>query len=118
MKRILSALAMCLLLAACGKVVVPAAGVTSTGERFRGTATASLQAGTFSVTGESGTVCSGTYDQFSTAKRLTIPVTCSNGLTATLELVRDNDLQNGTGTVVFSDGTTGEIEYGKRRVRS
>lgn len=65
------------------------------------------------MTGSSGNKCSGTYDQFSTAKRLTVPVSCTNGQTGTLEIVRNNSLKGGKGTAIFSDGTTGNFEFGK-----
>lgn len=108
--------AACLCLSACGSITVPAAGVTSTGETFRGSATASASAGTFEMTGSSGVQCSGTYDQFSTAKRLTIPFKCTDGKSGSADLVRDNDLVGGEGSITFSDGTTGTIKYGKKRV--
>lgn len=100
-------------LTGCGSVTVPASGVTSTGEKFTGSATASVSAGTFEMTGSSGAKCSGTYDQFSTVKRMTIPFTCSNGKRGTLEIIRNNDLRGGKGTASFSDGSTGNFVFGK-----
>ncbi|MCC2612641.1 hypothetical protein [Neorhizobium petrolearium] len=106
------------LLTGCGSITVPAAGVTSTGERFTGSATASMSAGTFEMTGTSGNRCNGTYDQFSTAKRLSVPFTCTGGQRGTIDLVRDNDLMGGEGTATFTDGTTAKIQFGKKRVRA
>lgn len=103
-------------LSGCGSITVPAAGLSSTGERFSGSATASVSAGTFEMTGTSGNRCKGTYDQFSTAKRLTVTFTCSGGQTGTIDLIRDNDLKGGEGTATFSDGTTATIQYGKDRI--
>lgn len=100
-------------LSGCGTARAPASGTTSTGEVFKGEATASMsEGGKFSVTGDRGTTCSGTYDAFSLAKRLDVSMTCSNGVTGTAAIVRSNDLKSGRGAATFSDGTTGEFSFG------
>lgn len=101
----------------CGTITVPISGTTSTGETYKGAATASVNFGKFEMTGSSGTICSGSYDQFATAKRLTVPFTCTNGISGSVDLNRDNDLMGGDGSATFSDGTTAKIIYGKDRVK-
>ncbi len=111
--NILSALALCGLLAGCGSVSVPASGTTSKGEKFYGQATASLSEGKFVVTNQSGVLCSGKYDQFSTARQLAVAFTCTDGRKGTINILRNPDLMGGSGTGTFSDGTTGTFKFGK-----
>lgn len=101
------------LLGGCGSVVVPASGTTSTGEQFYGQATASLSEGKFEVTNAAGVICSGTYDQFSRARELSVPFTCTDGRSGTINIMRDKDLMGGVGTGLFADGTTGTFRFGK-----
>ncbi len=115
MKRYLIAL-VALPLVGCGSITEPAAGVTSDGERYTGTATASIDAGTFEVASENGNKCSGTYDQFSTDRMLTVAFTCINGQAGTINIVRDPDLRGGEGIATFTDGTTGTFQFGRKRL--
>ncbi|RWX78258.1 hypothetical protein EPK99_06390 [Neorhizobium lilium] len=103
-------------LASCGTIVVPAAGVSSTGEQYRGTASGSATSGTFELTGTSGNKCSGTYDPLSSARKMIVPVTCTNCQSGSLDINRDPDLMGGEGTGTFSDGTTSTFQFGKKRV--
>lgn len=103
-------------LSACGSITAPVIGETSTGERFTGTATASIDAGTFDIASASGVKCSGVYDQFSKDRSLILPFRCSDGLTGTATLLRDPGLRSGAGVVTFSDGTTGTFQFGVKRL--
>jgi hypothetical protein len=103
------------LLSACS-ATVPASGITSDGISFAGTTTASLtESGKFSVTGTNGVTCSGTYDAFDTSKRFKAPVSCTDGRTGEIDVVRNNDGRGGIGDVTFSDGTTGNFVFGETK---
>lgn len=105
-----------ILLSGCGSITVPARVTVEPGIVYSGTATASLQKGTFSVKNEAGVICSGEYDPLSQAKRIYSDFTCSNGRRGRASIVRDNNLKGGTGTVEFQDGSSGVIEFGEDRL--
>ncbi|MER9596673.1 MULTISPECIES: hypothetical protein [unclassified Mesorhizobium] len=113
MKNKFAALSAALMLTGCGSVSVPASGSTSNGEKFYGQATASLSEGKFVVTNQSGVLCTGKYDQFSTARQLTVEFTCTDGRKGTIHILRNPDLMGGAGTGTFSDGTTATFKFGK-----
>lgn len=105
------------LLAGCGSVELPVSAKSASGETFAGVATATVQAGTFSVTSSEGYSCNGTYDQFSMAKRLYLELTCTNGAKGSADIVRDNDLMAGVGTFALDNGVGGSISFGDRYVQ-
>jgi hypothetical protein len=111
--RNIAALCAGILVAGCGSITVPASGTTSKGEKFYGQATATISEGKFLVTDQAGILCSGTYDPLSRARQLTVPFSCSDGRKGTLNIMRDPDLMGGSGTGIFSDGTTGTFKFGK-----
>jgi hypothetical protein len=111
--RIFCALGATIILAGCGSITVPASGTTSKGEKFYGQATATISEGRFLVTNQTGVLCSGTYDPLSRERQLTVPFSCSDGRKGTLNILRNPDLMGGSGTGIFSDGTTGTFKFGK-----
>lgn len=108
------ALALTMIAGGCGGgiMTVPASGELTTGERFEGSATAGLKIGTFSVTSAAAT-CTGSYDPLSRERRMILPVTCTDGRTGTIDVMRDRRLTSGEGTVTFIDGTTGTFRFGR-----
>ncbi|WP_428925018.1 hypothetical protein [Marinibacterium sp. SX1] len=118
MLKFFAAAATALFLTGCGEVSVPAQATASDGTVFYGKATASMSGGKFFVTSNSGVTCSGTYDAFSREKRLYLPISCTDGRSGQMALVRDNDLMGGEGTAELSDGTTARVIFGDKRLPS
>ncbi len=112
--RLLPALPICLLLSACGSTTLPASVSLPDGKMLVGTTTASLSAGTFEVAAADNSLeCSGNYDQYSTARILTAPFTCSDGRTGVMSVLRTPDLRAGTGNATLSDGTQARVSFGR-----
>lgn len=102
------------LLTGCASYTVPAAVRTSTGEVFVGTTTASLRGGTFEVQNPDESVrCTGNYDALDTRPTISAPVTCTDGRSGTAIVTRTQDMQAGSGIITLSDGTTGEVAFGR-----
>lgn len=97
----------------CAKITVPVSGTLSDGSAVTGQATAEINGdGTFYVdVGQ--TRCSGVYNSMDPAKHITIPVTCGDGRTGTVEVTRVGLGTSGTATVAMNDGTTGNFVFGK-----
>lgn len=92
-------------------MTAPVTGQMESGEPISGIASAGLDGkGTVRVEG-AGFECNGTYNAFSEAPILTIPLVCSNGLTALAQVNRSEDLMSGNGDFELSDGRVGKFEF-------
>lgn len=89
-------------------VTGPITGNTVDGKAWSGTYYADTSVGTFQMS-DGRTNCDGTYDQYSSAKRLDLAFTCDDGRIGKAYVVRGSDLLDGSGEVTFSDGLTGDV---------
>jgi hypothetical protein len=101
-----------LVLAGCA-ITEPVAVVSKgiPGGIMRGTATASVSGGSFSVTNGALT-CGGDYNAFDTSPTISIPVLCSDGRKGIVIATRDNSGMSGGGHFTLNDGTTGDFMFG------
>jgi hypothetical protein len=95
-------IAVALALSSC--VSVPVIARTRTGEKFVGSATASLVSGTFELTSARGLRCWGTYNQWDPAASLVLRFHLSDGRSGTGLIARDALRTSGIGTGVANDG--------------
>ena len=95
-----------------GCVTVPVVAKTSTGEKFLGSATASLTSGTFELTSVDGLRCWGTYDQWDPSTTLRVDFKASDGRYGTALIARDSTGTSGIGTGKANDGTTFDFYMG------
>ena len=104
----------CIGLNGCGTVSTPAAVHMVDGNLLTGTASASVSAGTFTVSSPTNSLrCSGSYDQFDKSYQIKAPVSCSDGRSGVVTLIRTPDLMSGAGTVKMSDGSSGLVGFGQ-----
>ena len=92
-------------LSACASVSIPASGVTSNGDKWSGYFTVKeikLSGG--------NTICAG-KPAMGFGKVQTNEVSCDDGRTATVTSTRTS-MRGGVAEVVFSDGMTGQFNYG------
>ncbi len=83
-------------------------------EELRGEAVASLAQGIFKVSNSQNLSCNGTYNQFTTTAKLKVDFKCSDQRTGTVEVMRyGEDLENGVGIGILSDGVKVRISIGK-----
>ncbi len=87
-------------------------GQMDNGEPITGTGVARLDGnGTIEV-GTDEVTCTGTYDSMDMKSlQLTIPLTCSNGMTGVVNVTRNSDLISGYGTFVIGGKYPGTFEY-------
>ena len=99
-------------LSACA-VTEPVAVVSKgiPGGIMRGTATASLSGGSFSVTNGSLS-CGGNYNALDQSLTISIPVLCNDGRKGIVTATRDYSGINGGGHFTLTDGTTGDFIFG------
>jgi hypothetical protein len=110
--RALILFALALALAACAItefVAVVSRGIP--GGIMRGTATASVSGGSFSVSNGSLT-CGGDYSALDTSPTISIPVLCSDGRKGIVIATRDNSGMSGGGHFTLNDDTTGDFMFG------
>ena len=81
------------------------------GEIMRGTATASLDGGSFQVTNGKLT-CSGSYNSFTNSVTISMPVYCSDGRKGLVTATREAGGTSGSGRVRLSDGTESDFIFG------
>lgn len=79
---------------------------------MRGTGTAALDGGRFSVSSGSF-VCAGNYDAMDTSPTITIPILCNDGRKGAVVATRNSGGMGGTGTFTLTDGTAGDLIFGK-----
>jgi hypothetical protein len=105
MKKTLSIILTTTLLVS-GCVSVPVVAKSDKGEKFVGSATATLVSGTFEATSPStGTVCWGTYNQWDYSPTLSVAFKTSDGRWGTGIIARDASGTSGIGTGMANDGT-------------
>jgi hypothetical protein len=78
---------------------------------MRGTTTASVSGGSFSVSNGSLT-CGGDDNALDTSPTISIPVLCSDGRKGIITATRDNSGMSGGGGFTLNDGTTGDFMFG------
>jgi len=108
---------MCVLLSACGQIVLPVKATTDKDEVFTGELKASLIEGSAHLTNNSGITCNGTYDQFSTEQVIMMYMSCSDGRHGKVVATRDLPLgvaRSGTCAGKMNDGTQFTCAWGKR----
>jgi hypothetical protein len=88
-----------------GCVSVPVIAKTNTGEKFVGSATATLTSGTFELTSARGVRCWGTYNQWDPSANLVVNFRASTRQYGTALIARDAQRTSGIGTGVANDGT-------------
>ena len=96
---------------ACVEVSGPVTVFGENGQTLRGSYTATLSSGTFSVTDRKLT-CSGTYNQWDTSATISMAVKCSDGRSGTVTATRNSSLRGGTGTVQMDDGSRATLVFG------
>jgi hypothetical protein len=106
----LAAICIAMLLIGCS-VTVPVAVIGQHGEIMRGTSTASLSGGSFSVT-DGKVTCSGSYNALNESQTITIPVLCTGGRRGIVIATRDS-AESGGGKVRLSDGTEADFIFGE-----
>ncbi len=78
---------------------------------MRGTTTASLSGGSFSVT--NGTLsCGGDYNALDQSPTISSPVLCNDGRKGIITATRDYSGMSGGGHFTLTDGTTGDFMFG------
>lgn len=107
--RVAAVLAGVLLLAGCA-VTVPVAVISDRDGTLRGSSTATLAEGSFSVTNGRLT-CSGTYDPYDSSPQIQVVILCSDGRKG-FAVVTRTTATTGHGTVRMSDGSTASILLG------
>ena len=110
MRKLIGAIGIAALAGGCA-VQVPVAVIYQNGRILRGTNTADLSGGSFSVT-DGKLTCSGSYNSLNTAPTITIPVICSDGRTGIAMATRDTSMSGG-GKVRLSDGTQADFIFGE-----
>jgi len=99
----LSLAIICLCLVGC--ISVPVAAKSDKGEKYLGSATATLFSGSFEATSLSGVHLTGTYNPWITSPDLPITFKLSDGRTGHAIVLRDRTGASGMGSGQTSDGT-------------
>ncbi|MBX4992870.1 hypothetical protein ABID08_002039 [Rhizobium binae] len=110
---VVAAVAVCL--SSCG-FTVPVAVISSNGEVMRGTATAAVSGGSFTVAGKlkgKETKCAGTYNALDQSVTISMPVQCSDGRKGFVIATREANKVDGSGRVRLNDGTEADFVFGK-----
>lgn len=108
--RIIGVLLIAFSLSACA-LTEPVAVIEDNGHMLKGTTTATLTGGHFSVS--DGTLtCGGGYDSWDMSLTISIPVTCSDGRRGIITATRDRSGMSGSGTVVLTDGMHATFLFG------
>ena len=89
----------------------PVAAITKSGQILRGTATATLEQGSFEVT-DGKLTCVGSYNPLTESTILSAKVTCNGGRTGFAIITRDAGLQSGSGRVRLNDGSDADLVFG------
>ncbi|MCX5513442.1 hypothetical protein C3941_23670 [Kaistia algarum] len=99
----------------CGTVItVPTIVKMPDGSVLRGTSSATMTVGQFSVTNAENTLtCSGTYNPMDASHVITVPLSCSDGRTGTAKITRTLSGMAGSGTATMSDGTIANVAFGE-----
>jgi hypothetical protein len=78
---------------------------------MRGTTTASLSGGSFSVSNGELT-CGGDYNSLDQSPTISIPILCSDGRKGIVTATRDYSGTSGGGHFTLNDGATGDFMFG------
>jgi hypothetical protein len=108
---IAAALTITLATVACS-ITVPVVLIASGGTILRGTATASLSGGSFTVT-DGVLTCAGSYDPLNADTTISMPTFCSDGRKGIVIATRDRSGQNGHGRIRLNDGSEGDFIFGE-----
>lgn len=107
MLALISAVALC---PGC-TVTEPVVVIGANGQTLRGTATATISGGHFIVT-DGHLTCGGSYDSWSMAETIEMPVLCSDGRKGIVIATRDPSGMSGHGVVRMTDGTKADFIFG------
>lgn len=97
-------------LTACS-ITEPVVVIGQNGQILRGTTTAALTGGSFTVS-DGKLTCGGSYDAWDLSTTISMAVTCSDGRKGIIIATRDNSGTAGSGTVRLSDGSTATFLFG------
>ena len=78
---------------------------------MRGTATATLSGGTFTVSNNK-TICSGSYNSLDMSSTISMVVQCNDGRKGITIVTRDLNGTSGHGRVRLNDGTEADLIFG------
>ena len=101
-------------LTACA-VTRPVVVIGDNGQMLRGSATASLEGGSFEVSGKwngKNLTCAGTYNSLDTSPTISMPVHCNDGRKGIVIATRSNSGLDGSGRVRLNDGTEADFVFG------
>jgi len=110
MKQFFITIPAILMLSACS-TTVPVAVIGEDGRVLKGTSSASLSEGTFTVS-DGKLTCGGSYDPLQDSATISMPVTCCDGRKGIVRAFRDT-ITSGSGTVSLNDGYKAEFLFGK-----
>jgi hypothetical protein len=110
MREILGVAALAVTLGGCA-VTVPVAVIGAKGQILRGTATAAMTGGSFSVT-DGKLTCAGSYNSLDTGVTISMPVQCNDGRKGIITATRNSDGMSGAGRVRLSDGMEADFIFG------
>jgi len=91
---------------------VPVAAKTSNGQKFIGSATASLSSGTFLLTAANGLRCYGIYNQWDPSTTIHVAFKTTDGRYGTALISRNATGMSGIGIGRANDGTTFDFSMG------
>lgn len=90
----------------------PVAVVGPSNTVYRGTATATFLEGGWFQVNNGGNTCSGRYTPASETRKVTFPVTCSNGLTG-IGTAQYETPRAGGGEIIMQDGSRWRFIFGR-----
>jgi hypothetical protein len=90
---------------------VPVAVIGAKGQILRGTATAAVSGGSFSVT-DGKLTCAGSYNALDMGVTISMPVQCNDGRKGIITATRNSDGMSGAGRVRLSDGMEADFIFG------
>lgn len=100
----------CLVLTACS-ATVPIAVMGEDGRILRGTTTASMAGGSFSVT-DGKLTCKGSYNPLTESDVISMPTVCSDGRRGIVRAIRET-ATSGHGKIKLNDGYTADMIFGE-----
>ncbi|GAB2176998.1 hypothetical protein [Dongia sp. agr-C8] len=104
------ALVACIFCSAC-TVTQPVVVIEENGRILKGTVTATMSGGSFTVK-DGELTCGGHYDSQDYSPTISMPVLCSDGRRGIVIATRDNSGTSGAGTVRMTDGTEATFMFG------
>jgi len=110
MKFVGGVLASALFLSAC-TVTGPVAAISDDGQIMRGSATATMESGSYSLS-DGKVTCSGNYDPLDPSMTIPLSILCSDGRTGVGSATRTSNGLSGSGQFSMSDGSQWRFIFG------